>query len=91
MASDTSDNEDRTDATHEPRECMPCRGSGQVISNLGGTPNMIACPWCAGAGVRVPDTDAQARWPREDVAAEGSQAPAEDAPAPAAEPSAPRA
>jgi len=41
--------------------------------------------------VRVPDADAQARWPREDVAAEGSQAPAEDAPAPAAEPSAPRA
>ncbi|HEY4450342.1 MAG TPA: hypothetical protein VGN13_01965 [Solirubrobacteraceae bacterium] len=41
---------------------MPCRGSGQVISNLGGTPANLTCPWCAGAGVRVPDIDAQARW-----------------------------
>jgi DnaJ-class molecular chaperone len=41
---------------------MACRGSGQVISNLGGAPSSVTCPWCAGAGVRVPGTDAQARW-----------------------------
>jgi hypothetical protein len=41
---------------------MACRGSGQVISNLGGTAKSIACPWCGGAGVRRPDTDAQAHW-----------------------------
>jgi hypothetical protein len=41
---------------------MACRGSGQVISNLGGTPSTLACPWCAGGGVRVADIDAQARW-----------------------------
>ena len=89
MASEENDNEDRSDARHEPRECMPCRGSGQVISNLGGTPNMITCPWCAGAGVRVPDIDAQARWPRDEASAEDSQTPAGDAPAPAGDASSP--
>ncbi len=42
---------------------MACRGSGQVISNLGGTPSTLTCPWCDGGGVRLPDVDAQARWP----------------------------
>jgi hypothetical protein len=41
---------------------MACRGSGQVISNLGGTPSQVTCPWCAGSGVRAPGTDAQTRW-----------------------------
>jgi hypothetical protein len=41
---------------------MACRGSGQVISNLGGTPAKLACPWCAGGGMRLTDVDAQARW-----------------------------
>jgi hypothetical protein len=41
---------------------MACRGSGQVISNLGGTPSRLTCPWCDGAGVRVAGIDAQARW-----------------------------
>jgi hypothetical protein len=41
---------------------MACRGSGQVISNLGGTASTLACPWCAGSGVRVPGIDAQERW-----------------------------
>jgi len=41
---------------------MACRGSGQVISNLGGTPSKLACPWCAGSGVRTPGIDAQAHW-----------------------------
>ena len=41
---------------------MPCRGSGRVISNLGGTPSTVTCPWCGGGGVRLPEVDAQARW-----------------------------
>jgi hypothetical protein len=41
---------------------MPCRGSGRVISNLGGTPSQITCPWCAGGGVRLQGVDAQAAW-----------------------------
>jgi hypothetical protein len=47
---------------------MACRGSGQVISNLGGTPKSIACPWCEGAGLRRPGLDAQAKWIRPDDA-----------------------
>ena len=45
---------------------MACRGSGRVISNLGGTPSTLDCPWCAGTGTRVPGIDAQARWLAED-------------------------
>lgn len=41
---------------------MPCRGTGQVISNLGGTAAKVTCPWCNGERVRQPDIDAQARW-----------------------------
>ncbi len=48
---------------------MPCRGSGQVISNLGGTPSTVTCPWCGGGGVRLPEVDAQARWLEEQAAA----------------------
>jgi hypothetical protein len=48
---------------------MACRGTGRVISNLGGTPSEVACPWCDGTGMRTPGIDAQARW-REDAAAE---------------------
>jgi len=49
-------------ATHEPRECMACRGSGRVISNLGGTPSTVECPWCGGSGMRPAEVDAQQRW-----------------------------
>jgi hypothetical protein len=41
---------------------MACRGRGQVISNLGGTPKSVECPWCGGSGFRSADIDAQARW-----------------------------
>jgi hypothetical protein len=44
---------------------MACRGTGRVISNLGGSPSTVTCPWCEGGGVRVPGIDAQARWPGE--------------------------
>jgi hypothetical protein len=62
MASAERDSEDRTEEAHEPRECMPCRGSGKVISNLGGTPSTVTCPWCEGGGVRLTGIDAQAHW-----------------------------
>jgi DnaJ-class molecular chaperone len=62
VASDTDDGEQQMEASHAPRECMPCRGSGQVISNLGGTASMVTCPWCRGGGVRLTDVDAQAGW-----------------------------
>ncbi|HEV2923928.1 MAG TPA: hypothetical protein VGW98_07835 [Solirubrobacteraceae bacterium] len=62
MASENSDSEGRAESSHEPRECMACRGTGRVISNLGGTPSTVTCPWCEGSGVRVPGIDAQARW-----------------------------
>jgi hypothetical protein len=31
-----------------------------VISNLGGSPSTIDCPWCEGSGVFIPEHDAQA-------------------------------
>jgi DnaJ-class molecular chaperone len=43
-----------------PRECTACRGTGRVISNLGGTPHDVACPWCEGTGQFIPGHDAQA-------------------------------
>ena len=44
----------------EPQPCAPCRGTGSVISNLGGTPQQVTCPWCEGGGVQLPEHDAQA-------------------------------
>lgn len=79
MASEQSDgNEDRTERSHEPRECMPCRGSGKLISNLGGSASAVTCPWCEGGGVRIPGIDAQAHWGE---AAGARQPPAEQPPA----------
>jgi hypothetical protein len=52
---------------------MACRGTGRVISNLGGTQSEISCPWCEGTGMRVPGIDAQAHWP---PSQEGAAAPA---------------
>jgi len=56
---------------------MACRGSGKVISNLGGTPSTLACPWCGGAGMRVPGIDAQARWLEQGASAAAAPAPAD--------------
>ncbi len=44
----------------EARPCSPCRGTGQVISNLGGSPQQVTCPWCEGTGTFIPGHDAQA-------------------------------
>jgi hypothetical protein len=53
---------------------MPCRGTGQVISNLGGTPSTVTCPWCEGGGVRLVGIDAQEKWRESDKPAAGSDA-----------------
>ena len=45
----------------ERATCSPCRGTGQVISNLGGEAKQVTCPWCDGTGQFVPGHDAQAR------------------------------
>lgn len=43
-----------------PQPCAPCRGTGKVISNLGGTAQQVTCPWCEGGGAQLPEHDAQA-------------------------------
>ncbi|HEV7937447.1 MAG TPA: hypothetical protein VGP18_05420 [Solirubrobacteraceae bacterium] len=45
--------------SQEPRVCMPCHGSGKVISNLGGEASEVTCPWCRGGGERLTGLDAQ--------------------------------
>ncbi len=44
----------------DPLSCAPCRGTGQVISNLGGSPSQVVCPWCEGGSLQIPGHDAQA-------------------------------
>lgn len=39
--------------------CTPCRGTGTVISALGGDPHEVTCPWCSGTGRFEPGRDAQ--------------------------------
>jgi DnaJ-class molecular chaperone len=39
--------------------CSACRGTGRVISGLGGTPHEVTCPWCGGDGVFKPGRNAQ--------------------------------
>jgi hypothetical protein len=86
VASEGADSNDLAGGTHEPRECMACRGTGRVISNLGGTPSAVACPWCSGSGLRQPEIDAQAHWasdaqddaPSETIEAEPADGPSAD-------------
>jgi len=40
--------------------CTACRATGRVISNLGGSPSEVPCPWCEGTGRFLPEHDAQA-------------------------------
>jgi DnaJ-class molecular chaperone len=46
--------------SYDPKRCTPCRGTGKVISTLGGTPEPVTCPWCEGTGLYQRDHDAQA-------------------------------
>ena len=47
-------------ADAEPQQCAPCRGTGKVTSNLGGSAQEVTCPWCEGTGQTIPGHDAQA-------------------------------
>jgi DnaJ-class molecular chaperone len=50
-----------SDDTPTPASCSACRGTGTVISSLGGAASELPCPWCEGGGVRLgTDHDAQA-------------------------------
>jgi DnaJ-class molecular chaperone len=44
----------------QPRPCTVCRGTGTLISNLGGSPFEVRCAWCDGTGTFLADHDAQA-------------------------------
>jgi DnaJ-class molecular chaperone len=44
-----------------PVPCPPCRGTGRVVSRLGGSASTVICPWCEGTGVLISGHDAQAR------------------------------
>jgi hypothetical protein len=57
---------------------MPCRGTGQVVSTLGGETRKLPCPWCQGTGVRTSGIEAQAAW-LEGEGSGGEGAPAEEA------------
>jgi hypothetical protein len=46
--------------SHDPQICTPCRGTGTVISGLGGTPKPVTCPWSDGTGRYQREHDAQA-------------------------------
>ena len=77
MASENGQTGEHGEDAHGPRECMPCRGSGRVISNLGGTQRTLECPWCGGRGVRASGIDAQEHWREGDAgngAADGAAA-----------------
>lgn len=50
------------DTVEELAPCGACRGSGSVISNIGGNPHSVSCPWCEGRGLFLADHDAQAHW-----------------------------
>jgi DnaJ-class molecular chaperone len=43
----------------DEQRCHPCRGSGRLISTLGGTAHEVVCPWCEGTGRFLPNHDAQ--------------------------------
>ncbi|MBJ7329053.1 MAG: hypothetical protein JHC95_04090 [Solirubrobacteraceae bacterium] len=52
--------DDQTSEETAEIPCPPCRGTGKVTSNLGGSPSTVTCPWCEGGGILLPDHDAQA-------------------------------
>ncbi|MFN8176288.1 MAG: hypothetical protein U0T02_14595 [Solirubrobacteraceae bacterium] len=54
-----------------PVPCPPCRGTGRLISGLGGSPQDVTCPWCEGDGVLRSDHDAQEAGTRLREAASG--------------------
>jgi DnaJ-class molecular chaperone len=45
--------------TEDRSGCTACRGTGKLISGLGGTPHEVTCPWCGGSGQFQQGHDAQ--------------------------------
>ena len=45
--------------------CTACRGTGRLISGLGGDPHEVTCPWCGGDGAFHSGRDAQESGPAE--------------------------
>jgi DnaJ-class molecular chaperone len=58
MADDASTTTASDDTPLVP--CPPCRGTGRVVSHLGGSASTITCPWCEGTGHVLTAHDAQA-------------------------------
>jgi DnaJ-class molecular chaperone len=52
--------DEETPDVDDPQPCSVCRGTGTLISNLGGSPSTVTCAWCEGTGTFLPDHDAQA-------------------------------
>jgi len=48
-------------ASGERAQCTACRGTGKVISGLGGKPHEVTCPWCGGTGAFQAGRDAQSK------------------------------
>ena len=69
-----SADEETPEIDDEPVPCTVCRGTGTLISNLGGSPSDVECAWCEGTGVFLPEHDAQAA----KRAAQGEGEPAAD-------------
>lgn len=68
--------DEETPDVDEPVPCTVCRGTGTLISNLGGSPSEVTCAWCEGTGTFIPDHDAQAAR-RASAAGAAGDAPAE--------------
>jgi DnaJ-class molecular chaperone len=56
---DEGDSASEEAISDRPQPCIPCHGSGKVISNLDGRSRKVTCPWCRGGGVRILGADAQ--------------------------------
>jgi DnaJ-class molecular chaperone len=59
-------------AAEDRSACTPCRGTGRLVSNLGGEPHEVPCPWCGGSGRFDPGRDAQEH-PAEQASGSGPQ------------------
>ena len=46
-------------AAEDRSVCTPCRGTGRLVSNLGGEQHEVPCPWCGGSGRFERGRDAQ--------------------------------
>jgi len=80
-----SADEETPELDDEVVPCTVCRGTGTLISNLGGTPSNVDCAWCEGTGTFLPDHDAQAAKKAEREAAGAADEGEQPAAAPEAE------